>query len=136
MIVLVDTDVLLDLALDRAPYAEDAAALLDRLERGPSRGVVAWHTLSNFYYLVAPRRGRADARRFLAELCRFLDVAPVTTEHARLAVDSGLKDFEDAMQMAAAVAAGAEVIATRNVKDFKRSIVPAITPREVMARLA
>lgn len=135
MIVLVDADVLLDVALDRAPFADEASVLLDRLERGPSRGVVAWHTLSNFYYLVSPRRGRADARRFIADLCRFLDVAPVTSEHARLAVESPLKDFEDAMQVAAALAAGAEVIATRNVKDFKRSPVPAITPREVIARL-
>ncbi|WP_439643912.1 hypothetical protein [Gemmatimonas sp.] len=63
MIVLVDADVLLDLALDRAPFAADAVSLPERLERVPSRGVVAWHTLANFFYLVAPRRGRADARR-------------------------------------------------------------------------
>jgi predicted nucleic acid-binding protein len=136
VIVLVDADVLLDVALDRAPFVNEAAALLDRLERGPSRGVVAWHTLSNFYYLVSPRRGRTDARRFIGELCGFLDVAPVTTEHARLAVASPLSDFEDAMQVAAARAAGADVIATRNVKDFRRSSVPASLPGDVLGRLA
>jgi hypothetical protein len=98
--------------------------------------VVAWHTLANFYYLVSPRRGRDDTRQFLAELCQFLQVAPTQTTHAKLAFDSPLKDFEDALQVSAAVAASADLIATRNVKDFKKSLVPAMTPRQVLERLA
>ncbi|MCU0647527.1 MAG: PIN domain-containing protein [Gemmatimonadaceae bacterium] len=136
MIVLVDTDVLIDLALDRAPFAADAAALLDRLERGPTRGVVAWHSLANFYYLVASRRGRTDTRRFIGELCTFLSVAPTTVAHAQLAVDSPLIDFEDALQVGAAVAAGADLIATRNVRDFRRASIPALVPAAVVKRIA
>ena len=135
MIILVDADVLIDLALDREPFAEPAAALLDRLERGPSRGVVAWHTLANLHYLVAPRRGRAGTRRFIGELCTFLEVAPTTTVHVRLAVEAPVADFEDALQVGAAIAAGAEVIATRNVRDFRRSPVPAFTPVDLLERL-
>lgn len=136
MIVLVDADVLIDLALDQAPFATDAAALLERLERGPSRGVVAWHTLANFYYLVAPRRGRTDTRRFIGELSGFLEVAPTTTAHLRAALDSAITDLEDALQAGAAMAAGADVIATRNVRDFRRSPVPARTPANVLQQLA
>lgn len=136
MIVLVDADVLIDVALDRAPFADDAAALLERLERGPSRGAVAWHTLANFYYLVSPQRGRDDARRFIAELSAFLEVAPTTTAHLRVALESAITDFEDALQLGAAVAAGAELIVTRNVRDYRRSPVPALTPADALARLA
>ena len=57
MIVLVDTDVLIDIALDRMPYVESSSALLDKLEQRPGTAFVAWHTLSNFYYLVTPTRG-------------------------------------------------------------------------------
>lgn len=32
MIVLVDTDVLIDVALDRMPHVESSSALLDKLE--------------------------------------------------------------------------------------------------------
>jgi predicted nucleic acid-binding protein len=135
VIVLVDTDVLLDLALDREPWAADAATLLERLEGGAARGVVAWHSLANFYYLVAPRRGRADARRFIGELCAFLEVAPTDTTHLRMAVASPMADFEDALQVGAAMAAGAEVIATRNVKDFRRSPIPAMRPSHLVATL-
>ena len=46
MIVLIDTDVLLDLALDRAPHAGPAGALLDVLERRGRAGFVAWHSVS------------------------------------------------------------------------------------------
>ena len=60
--ILLDTDVLLDVALDRAPHVEPSARLLDLLERRGRGGFVAWHTLSNFYYLVRPVRGHDDAR--------------------------------------------------------------------------
>ena len=65
--ILLDTDVLLDVALDRQPHVEASAALLSLLERRPRMVFVAWHTLSNFYYLVSPTRGRDDARQFLID---------------------------------------------------------------------
>lgn len=67
MRVLLDADILIDLALARAPYVESAAALLDELERRPGSAFIAWHTISNFYYLVAPSRGRRGV--VLRELC-------------------------------------------------------------------
>ena len=54
MKLLLDTDVLLDVALDRKPHAESSSALVDALERRPGSGFIAWHSISNFYYLVAP----------------------------------------------------------------------------------
>ncbi len=84
MIILLDTDILIDLALDRKPFAEPAAGLLDTLEKRPGRAFVAWHSLSNFYYMVAPTRGKQEARDFLLDLTRFVDVAPTTTESLSL----------------------------------------------------
>lgn len=40
------------------------------------------------------------------------------------------------MQVAAARECGAEHIATRNVKDFRQSPVPARTPAKILAELA
>ena len=57
MIVLLDTDVLIDIALDRTPHAEAATQLLEDLENRRGKGFVAWHSLSNFYYLVSPVKG-------------------------------------------------------------------------------
>lgn len=136
MIILIDTDVLIDLALDRKGYADAAGALLDVLEQRPGRAFVAWHSVSNFYYLVLPERGRAKTRQFLVDLIGFVAVAPTTTEHLRLAAQLEMKDFEDAMQVGAAIACRAEVIATRNTRDYAKSPIPAETPAGVLARLS
>lgn len=96
---------------------------------------MAWHTLSNFYYLVRPARGDASVRAFLLDLTRFVTVSPTDSEALRYAAMLPLADFEDAMQVAAAHACGAEVIATRNVGDFKGSPIPARTPKELLRRL-
>ncbi len=135
MSFLLDTDVLIDLALDRAPFAESAAALLDILEQRPGFAWIAWHTASNFYYLVVPERGPAGARRFLAELTDFIGVAPTTTESLRTATGLPLHDFEDAMQVAAAIACGAELIVTRNLKDYRSSPISAVSPQQAVERL-
>ena len=134
--ILVDTDVLIDVALDRVPHADPAAALLAVLERRPRMAFVAWHTLSNFYYLVSPSRGKDDARDFLVDLTRFVSVAPTHTEAFHFAAGLAIRDFEDALQVAAAHACGASFIATGNVRDFQRSPIPARTPEELVAELA
>jgi len=133
--VLVDTDILIDLALDRTPHAEVASELLDALEGRPGTGYIAWHSVANFYYLVSPARGRGDTRKFVVDLVAFLEVAPTGTERVRQAARMPLKDFEDALQVAAALACGAEVIATRNVSDYRGASVPAGSPESVLSKL-
>lgn len=135
MIVLLDTDVLIDVALDRAPHADTAASLLDLLERRPGSAFVAWHTIANFYYLVAPARGGRPTRDFVLDLLRFVEAAPATTEALRKATRLEMKDFEDAMQVVAAEACGADVIATRNVRDYARSPLRAATPKTLVSEL-
>ena len=133
--MLLDTDVLIDVALDRRPHSGPSSELLDRIEHGSRRAFVAWHTVSNFYYLVTSSRGNADTRDFIAELVRFVAVAPADTPALRYAVSLPMADFEDAMQVAAARACGARYIVTRNIRDFSGSPIPALTPRDALAQL-
>ena len=135
MIVLLDTDVLVELALERRPHAEPAAELVDALERRPGNAFVAWHSVSNCYYVVAPSRGKDSARSFLMERAQFVDVSPTTTESLRFAGGLKMKDFEDALQVAAAVACQADVIATRNLRDYARAPVKAVKPAVVLEQL-
>jgi predicted nucleic acid-binding protein len=135
VIVLLDTNVLIDLALDRAPHSEAASGLIDALEQRPGTAFVAWHSLSNFYYLVSPSRGKNQTKDFLLDLMRFVRVAPTTTESLQYAGKLDLKDFEDAMQVAAAAACQASVIATRNLRDYVRSPIRAAEPQAVLAEL-
>jgi len=134
--ILLDTDVLVDVALDREDHADSAAQLLDRVENGEVRAAVAWHSMSNLYYLVAPAHGGVRTRDFIVQLVSFIDVAKTGTEEMRYAAGLPLADFEDAMQVAAARACGARWIVTRNLRDYTRSPVPAISPRQALAELA
>lgn len=136
MIILLDTDILVDVALDRAPYAEHGALLLDAVEHRPGSAFIAWHTISNFYYLLAPRRGRSGTRAFLVDLSRFVEVARTTTDSLRYAARLEMKDFEAAMQVAAADACRADVIATRNVRDYAKSPIRAARPESLVGELA
>ena len=83
--MLLDTDVLIDVALDRQPHADAAAEILDRLERGREKAFIAWHSVSNFYYLVAPSHGGPGARDFILDLTRFVAVAATDTRAVRYA---------------------------------------------------
>ena len=133
--ILLDTDVLIDVALDRQPHSEPASELLDRIEHGAEAAFVAWHSLSNLYYLVAPALGGVSARDFIVELTRFVAVAATDTESIRYAAGLPMADFEDAMQVAAARACGARHIVTRNVKDYERSPIRAVVPQEALSGL-
>lgn len=133
--MLLDTDVLIDLALDRQPYSEPAAALLDRIEATGRTAFIAWHSIANFHYLVSPSCGRSKARSFIVELTRFIGVAAGDAETIRYAASLPMKDFEDAMQVAAARSCRASHIVTRNIRDYQRSPIPAITPQQALNRL-
>ena len=133
--ILLDTDVLIDVALDRRPYADPASEILDRAERGEAAACVAWHSISNLYYVIAPALGGVSTRDFISELTRIVGVASTDTEGIRYAAELPMDDFEDAMQVAAARACGARHLVTRNVSDYERSPIRAIDPHDALSGL-
>jgi len=133
--ILLDNDVLSDIALDRHPHSGPASELLDMIERGAETACIAWHSVSNLYYLVSPTRGSMSTRDFIVELTQFVEVAMTDTEGIRYAVSLPMTDFEDAMQVAAARACGARYIVTRNIRDYENSPIPAVSLQDALAEL-
>lgn len=129
MKALIDTDVLLDVALIREPHARASAAVLRWAESGGS-AAVAWHSLTNCAYLL-----KRDGRPFLDRLLRVVEVAAVRTADARRALQLPMSDIDDAFQAAAALAWGADVIVTRNLADYRHSPVVALAPAAFMKRV-
>ena len=72
----------------------------------------------------------------MVDLTRFVAVATTGTEALRYAVALPMVDFKDAMQVAAAQACGARYIVTRNVRDYRRSPIRAITPQDALDELS
>jgi predicted nucleic acid-binding protein len=124
MKVLIDTDVLLDVALNRAPHVEASAKLLRWAEKNRT-SYIAWHSIANCAYLL-----KEDHRTFLNLLLSFVTVASVGDREARAALDYPMKDLEDALQAAAALACGATYVITRNLNDYKKSPIKALSPKQ------
>jgi predicted nucleic acid-binding protein len=134
MRVLIDTDVVLDVGLKRQQWFEASKGVLDRAEARSVQGFVAWHTMSNVYYLT--RQVNADtADGFLRHLLSVVEVAPVGHADMEYALELEMSDLEDAMQAAAAVACRAARIVTRNARHYVRSPVPAVTPAALLKAL-
>lgn len=136
MKILVDTDVLLDVALDRKPFVDESGAVLQWCQQTPGGALIAWHTVSNIYYILRVARSDAKGREFVSDLLGLAGVASGGTESVRHALTMRVTDFEDAMQVAAAMSGNADLIVTRNVVDYRHALIPAITPQEFRMRFS
>ena len=133
--LLLDIDVVLDVFTQREPFSRDSAALLAACETGRCEGLVAAHTVTTLWYLLAKYHDAAYARGRVSELLRIVEVAPVHMDVIQRALVGGFADFEDGVQMAAATAAGCDYVATRNLADFSRGPISALAPAELLALL-
>jgi predicted nucleic acid-binding protein len=129
--VLFDTNVVLDLLLDREPYALDAARCFSRVESGEIEGWLCGTTVTTLYYLIGKCAGTAKARESISILLSLFEIAPVNKTVLDRALKLPFKDFEDAVLHEAARLANADVIVTRNTDDFKHSNIPVRLPENL-----
>jgi predicted nucleic acid-binding protein len=128
MRVLVDLNVVLDVLQNRRPFYEDSARVLDAVVRKEVGGWLAAHSLTTLFYVINRQRDRETAVAALTGLLDVFTVAGVDDQGIRDALSWGWDDFEDAVQMAAAVRAGVDYLVTRNPRDFPDGHVPVILP--------
>jgi predicted nucleic acid-binding protein len=131
--VLVDTNVVLDVLLDRQPHARHSVALWAHIESGRMRGFLSAHAITTIHYLLRRELGESRTRKVVASLISVFSVAPVDGEVLAEALMSGSHDFEDAVTAAAARHAQCNFIATRDLRGFKGSVVKAIMPETANA---
>ncbi|MBX6333013.1 MAG: PIN domain-containing protein [Gemmatimonadaceae bacterium] len=134
--LLIDTNVILDVVLARRPWAEDAALLFDVVARERARGYVASHAVTTVHYIVERERDRSTAATAVSDLLAVLDVVPLESADFQRALALRLRDYEDAVQVAAALRIGADYLVTRNEKDFKGAPVTSRSAGEILALLA
>jgi predicted nucleic acid-binding protein len=135
MIILFDTNVLLDIALAREPFSSASLEAWSRVSVSGEKPLLAPHSLATFDYIVRQVHGRAVAKTAVKDVLATGKVALFDDTCARDAQELAFSDFEDAMVAATAQAAQADLILTRNKKDFKHSPVPCKTPEEFLKTL-
>jgi len=133
---LLDLNVILDVLQRRQPFYETSARVLALAETGVIEGLVSAHSITTLFYLYAKAQSASEARIAITELLQFLSVATVAQKTIEQALALPYKDFEDAVQMVAALHATADYVVTRNIADFKLGPLPAILPAELLALLS
>jgi predicted nucleic acid-binding protein len=126
--VLFDTNVVLDVLLDREPYAEAAAQLFSKVENGELVGSLCATTITTVYYLTTKALDAEQALDKVQKLLHLFEVAAVNRPVLEAAIAARFADFENAVIYAAARHTAAESIVTRNAKDFMQAQLPIHTP--------
>lgn len=133
--VLIDLNVILDAIGRREPFAAASTEVLALANTGHIEGWVAAHTLTTFYYVSSKYLSHNAAHVQLTELLQFLKVAVVDARVIELALALPYKDFEDAVQMMAAVRAELDCIVTRDQTGFKTGPLPALLPVQLLSMI-
>lgn len=131
MKLLLDTNIVLDVLMDRLPFSDSAVELFSKVEDGTIIGYVCGTTITTVYYLASKALGAPKAREEIRKLLNLFEVAPVNRHVLESALASGFVDFEDAVIHEAACHIGVEAIVTRNQKDFRKSRISVYSSEEM-----
>lgn len=134
--ILIDTDVILDFLFDRQPFSDDASILLSFCENKKIKGYITPVMISNIYYLLRKIAKHDKVISDIKKLLEIVDIAVIDKESVINALNSDFKDFEDALQNFSKIDNNiVKLIITRNIKDYKTSRLPIMTPETYLKGL-
>ena len=134
MRALIDTCIIIDALQDRRPFADDARAVFYAAADGLFDGYITAESTADIYYLTH-RHAHSDkgTREALKKLCALFEILDTAAADCINALDSDIKDYEDAVMAESAVRSGMDCIVTRNTADYLFSKVAVYTPHEFLA---
>jgi predicted nucleic acid-binding protein len=133
--ILLDTNVILDILLQRAPWVATAAVVWQAAIGGRLNACVTASSFTDIFYIARKLVGPPAARAAVRDCLDVLTVLPVErtdleTDHA-----SPLADFEDAVQLACAVRQGMNALVTRDPNGFPNAPLAVWSPADLVAKL-
>jgi predicted nucleic acid-binding protein len=132
MRVVLDTNIILDIALRREPHFLDSSGVFMKIDSSVVYGFVTATTITDIYYISKKEKGHQVSIDFITNLIEIIDVIGVDRQVIIESLLSKITDFEDAVQSVSAILNNIDYIITRNQKDFSESEVKAITPKEFL----
>jgi len=130
--ILIDTNIILDIALHREPFFETACQIFEKIDQGEIKGFITTSSITDIYYVSKKTCGQKKTIKFIHELIDIIEVLSVTKEIIMNALNTDFKDFEDAVQYCTAGMNYIDVIVTRNKSDFELSTIEVCSPDELM----
>lgn len=133
--MLFDTNVILDVLLDRSPFVSEAAQLFAAVEMGKLQGMISATTVTTIFYLATKVLGKVLAKKSVSQLLQLFEVASVNRIVLEQAIEADFSDFEDAVLYQSGFQSGVVGIVTRDVKGYKKAKLPIYTPGELLKTL-
>lgn len=133
MRIMLDTNVIIDVLLDREPFAEDSSSVLSLCEERMFDAFVSASAITDIFYLVRKHTHSTErAYNAIETLLRIVDVCSVTKNIVTSALGKHVKDFEDCLAAECAKSIECECIVTRNKRDFDSFDIDVLTPTELL----
>lgn len=131
MRVLIDTNVILDVILERELFCRDSDKVVRLCKDKKIHGFLSAHTITNLFYILRKKISDEKCREAIMDLLTIFKVESIDIEKiSRAILDKNFKDFEDRLQVECALAIGADYIITRDKNDFRGSEISCMTPTE------
>ncbi len=126
--LFIDTNIVIDLLGQREPFYEEAAKLFSLADRKKIKLIVSSLTFANTNYVLSKLNNSIVARDILTKFKVLVTVVELNDKIIELSLnDKAFSDFEDGLKYYSAIEYEADIIITRNLKDFKSSKIPVIT---------
>ena len=132
MKILLDTNIILDFALERKDFVENSKSIMKLAYKKQIEAYISASSATDIYYIIQKNKSKEEALFFLSNIISFIEIAGVDKNVVLNAIQSTFSDFEDAVQNFAAQSSGIEFIVTRNNKDFVKSDLKILNPNEFL----
>jgi predicted nucleic acid-binding protein len=116
--VLIDTNIILDIALNRKPFVAYAALLWRLAEQKQITACLSNTSITDIFYIVRKHAGIEKARGLIADILDTFSLADIDEQGFREALNSDMGDFEDAVQYVVCTRNDCDALITRNKVDF------------------
>jgi predicted nucleic acid-binding protein len=136
MTVLLDTNVVLDILLNRQPWYTNAALIYGLAQQNFIRAYISVSAITDIFYIAQKEQGKSAAKEALKRLLKVFYPATVTDKNIYQALELEWEDFEDSVQFIVGEGLSADFIVTRNTKDFTSSSIAAVTPEQFLQAIA
>jgi predicted nucleic acid-binding protein len=125
--ILADTNIFLDILLQRPSFFQDSHRIFKMVESGNAEGFIAPITINNIAYIARKSHQPEQIRTFIVVMAETFTICGMDSTIVAKAAELEFTDIEDSLQAAMAESHSCDFIITSNVSDYKHSPVPAIT---------
>jgi len=131
MKVLIDTNIILDVLLNRLAFSANSKIVFDLAEQKRFTGFISASAMTDIFYIARKEyKDNEIVYKAIEKLIDLFSVAPVFEKTITDALALRWKDFEDAVQYTVAKENGITHIITRNKNDYKPFDILCMSPED------